>query len=190
MDRGFRTSIDKNISELAYDVLGEETMTEVDFIAEHLIGPRNVEPKGIHILKKMIGTKPKRPVYYLNGQIDRLPHATRDVIRYAGDYIDYLVKNLAREEKWYGVLLQNRSLGTNIYIAKGLFEPELYDFLNRYNKFAYIPAKHEFEVRQQPHLFSGKDAVAVCLITIMLARKLIGLSDKKKLYIDAHYLGT
>lgn len=183
-------SIDSYISDLAIDVLGERVLDEIDFIANHLIGPRNIEPKGIHILKEKIGTRPKRPVFYLHSEINRLPRVTRNVVRYAGDYIDLLIKDLAREKKWYGFLMQNVSLGTNIRLAKSIFDQRLHDFLNRYNHFIYVPAKHEFDVRNRPHLFSGKDAVAVCLITIDLARQIINLSDRKELYVNAHYLGT
>jgi hypothetical protein len=105
-----------------------------------------------------------------------LPEQTRNVVRYAGDYIDQLVKHLASEKGRFGLLSRHLSLGSNIKKAKRVLKSELYEALMSYNKLIYVPSKHVFDSKNRQHLFSGKEAVFILFITKKLTEEIITLA--------------
>ncbi len=179
----FNLSIDPNIEDLAEEVLDEEEIKRAENIAETLLwdGHRN---HAIKVLQDLIGRTPKRPVYYLNNKINHLPEETRDVIRYAGDYIDQLIKHCSHEKGKWQFLSYHSSLGSNLKrLSRFLAEP-LLSALKKYNKFIYVQAKHKWNVGDKPHLFSSRDAVFVCFITKKLAEQIIAISSEAKMYSE------
>jgi hypothetical protein len=183
MENNFNTSIRYDISELAKLVLIDEEIEEATDLSDCLNDIKEKRDCALSILKNKIGTRPKRPVFYLNCRINFLPEETRDVVRYAGDYIDQLIKCLASEKGVFGFLSEYSSLGNNIKRARTILDPKILDALEKYNKLIYVPAKHDFNVGDRPHLFSNKEAVFILFITQKLAKEIINLSENAKNYI-------
>lgn len=181
-DKEFALTIQPEILILAREILGEHALTHIDEYSLELF--ENNKDQVIAIMQSDIGTIPKRPLYYLNWELKHLPEQTRDVVRYAGDYIDQLMKHFA-----YGNMkvlptlrAQYTSLGGNIEKFKKYLTPELHDQLKQYNKFIYVPAKHDMDVVDRPHRFSTKDAVSICYITLQLAKTIISISVEAEAY--------
>jgi hypothetical protein len=172
MDTIFNLTMRPDIFKLSEDVLGNEGMTEVDALVSDLLS-NDTRDHAVQILQQKVGMCPKRPLYYLNHEICYLPEETRDVVRYAGDYIDQLYKHFSHE-KGRGIFTRfmgyGRSLGINLSKTKKILDSRLYDILTRYNKLVYTPAKHHWDVGNRPHLFSAKEAVAICLMTVKLSK--------------------
>ena len=180
--RNFNLTSDSNIADIAEEVLSNEEVCKAESIAELLLTKEHRE-HAIKTLKNLIGTKPKRPIYYLNDIIDYLPEHTRDVMRYAGDYIDQLIKHCAHEKGGWRLTAYRRSLGPNLKYLKKTLDKPLYNVLNKYNT-VYVQAKHEWNVKNRPHLFSSKDAVFMCFITKILSEQIISISSEAKLYSE------
>lgn len=88
----FNTEARQEIRKIANITLTKKEIAQVESIVRDLISLGAERTDAIQALQKLIGTKPKRPLYYLNHEIEYLPEETRDVVRYAGDYIDQLMK--------------------------------------------------------------------------------------------------
>lgn len=122
-------------------------------------------------------------MYYLNWELGYLPEQTRDVIRYAGDFIDHLIKHMTVE---HAVFIKSiglhRSLGKNIHKLRKVLGEMLYESLNQYNECIYVPAKHDFQVNGHPHRFSGPEAIYACFITVKLGNMIRELSPNAERY--------
>ena len=175
--------IDPKIYSFAQSILAVEEITEAEKISELLASSRSNRERAIKQLQIMTGETPKRPLYYLCFQYGFLPHWTRDAVRYLGDYIDQLVKYLASEK------LENpkniaKSLGANIKNLTGILPEPLYSNLGFYNQWIYVPAKHEFNVTKRKHLFTSKEVVFICFITLKLKDEIIKHSQDAKNYSE------
>lgn len=173
----FAEIVSPEISNLSLAVLNSSDLGETDYLLKHLLGSKESQNWAIEFLQNKIGTYPKRPIYYLNMHLRHLPDSTRDVIRYAGDYIDILMKDYALR---YGNVLkrlfaQQSSLRTNLQNSKSTMPGELYEKLILYNRIIYTPAKHDFKVADAPHRFSLKEAITICYITMKLGQEITNL---------------
>ena len=45
-----------------------------------------------------------------------------------------------------------------------------------------MPAKHDWDVGDRPHLFSVQESVLICFITKRLAEQIVSMSDEAKIY--------
>lgn len=178
----FNLSIDPDIEDIAEEILSEKEKDEAENISKCIVSSEHKEC-AIKTLRNIIGTTPKRPVYYLNERIKYLPDNTRDVMRYAGDYIDQLMKHCAHEKGTWGFMAYRRSLKPNLKNLKKTLDENLLSALDKYN-IVYVKAKHEWNVNDRPHLFSSKDTVFMCLITKKLAGQIINISQEAKLYSE------
>jgi len=182
MTEDFNSVIKPGVLDLLKRLLGEDGIKETNDITRQLLLSEESKERVIKNLRERMGLRPKRPMFYLNHELNFLPEYTRDVVRYAGDYIDQLVKALSGDKGvWFA---EHRSLGFNLMGLRNMITKELLDNLIFYNKNIYVPAKHDFNVADKPHLFSAKDAVAVCLITLKLSKEIIALSDSAKAYSE------
>jgi len=175
MNNNLNILIRPEILEFTNSILTKEEIDEIEDLSNCLNNGKEKHDCAVRILKNKIGVQPKRPIFYLNFEINYLPEETRNVVRYAGDYIDQLIKHLAHQKGRFKFLSVYSSLGNNIKRAKNAFNSKLYNALEKYNKLIYIPAKHDFDVKDRPHLFSGKEAVAILFITKKLAEEIITL---------------
>lgn len=184
LNERFNLSIKPEIFELAKEVLTESEIEQANILSEKLIS-KDKKDIAIQELQNIIGMRPKRPIYYLNHEITYLPEETRDVVRYAGDYIDQLMKDCAHEKGKLSFLAFYTSLGGNIKRSKKVLGQKLYNALTGYNRFIYVPAKHEFDVdKDRPHLFSAKEAVFVCFMMKKLAEQIIAISQQARRYSE------
>jgi hypothetical protein len=175
------------VCDLAKDVLSPSEFEEAEEVAFKFIGNKTRKREAIWQITEMVGSTPKRPLYYAQHELMYLPRWTRDGIRYLGDYIDLLVKAMAFEVTKDERCLRS-SLGVNVRrlsASKCGIPSGLIDKLARYNSFLYQPGKHDFHVpRGQSHRFTCKEVVLTAFITMKLAdeiRKLSPHADKVSL---------
>lgn len=172
--------IQDEIYKLSLDVLSKEELESAEEISIDLISSKKKKENARLRLRKIVGAKPSRPLFYANADLRHLPRYTRNPIRYLGDYIDHLIKFWSSEIN--GEKFLKKSLGVNLTQMKGKIEESLRINLSRYNNFCYVPAKHDFSRKGRPHRFTCKEAVYIAFLTISLARKILLLSDKAKKY--------
>ncbi|MGD0646167.1 MAG: hypothetical protein ABSA75_14785 [Candidatus Bathyarchaeia archaeon] len=186
-----------------------EALPEIDNLAKELLTPEKYEEtnKVSNILLKPwekrkwahakliveVGYRPTRPLYYLMPLLQGLPRGTRDCIRYLGDYIDLLTKELAFE--YLGGNSRRCSLGRNAtQLSKSNLSPEIKEIakiLIRYNEFLYNPGKHDFSLPPgRNHRFTAREVVLTTYITAIIAKRIKAVSkaaciavEKDNLYI-------
>lgn len=160
------------IVELARDTLDSNVLEEAENLAIMLVGSKGQKRRARARLMEIVAPPPKRPLYYLKHEICFLPRWTRDTIRYCGDYIDLLVKEMTYEFTGDS-RVREYSLGRNLRILKPRnhgIPSELIDKLKRYNSFLYRPGKHDFILpRGRGHRFTSKEAVLTAFVTMKLA---------------------
>ncbi len=131
---------------LAEEILNETELEEAEKLSMGIISGGMQKKRAVSFLQQKVGNRPKRPIYYVTEQyLPRLPHHTREVMRYLGDYIDQLVKCIYKESH-RGVLFVPRSLGSNLKSLHKIIPKETIDQLTKYNQHLYVPAKHDFDV--------------------------------------------
>ena len=178
----FNLSIRPQIEELSEMILNENELEEVNSLSEKLAHKKTRE-NAINRLREIVGCRPKRPVYYVWMHLRDLPEDTRTVVFYAGSYIDCLMKHISNDKGKNIIRALFTSLNNNIKWTKEVLGTELTNILNKYESLIYTPAKHDFDERKgRPHLFSSKEAVSICFMTMKLAKQLIELSEETKEY--------
>lgn len=65
---------------------------EAEEIARTIAGSRASRSRARDRLVEVVQPQPKRPMYYCQREMTRLPHQTRDALRYVGDFVDMMVK--------------------------------------------------------------------------------------------------
>ena len=176
--------IDTHLFELCRNILVDKEITEVNKLSEDLTLTKRKKQAAILELKKLVGRRPKRPLYYVcDLHLRNLPRHTRDTIRYLGDYIDHLVKSLAAE-KFDNPKHETRSLGGNLRSLRGNISEKLHSNLTKYDKLIYVPAKHDLRYKNRRHRFTAKEAVFICFITMKLGEELKNLSPRARAYAE------
>jgi len=186
MNKYFNLTISSEIFELAKRVLSEEDIVAANKLSEYFVQNEHMRLHAIEELREYIGVRPKRPVYYLNFEICRLPEETRDVVRYAGDFIDQLIKHCAHERGKYIFRFNayRSSLGLNLKKLKGILPDSLIGILKEFNDLIYVKAKHSWEVGDRPHLFSCKEAVFACFVIKKIAIQVEPFSIEGRWYLE------
>lgn len=152
-------------------------------IIEKMVNRVNGEEKDVALkeLSEFVGTKPKRPLYYVFHSILGLPeYGTRDIIRYLGDYIDQLVRFTLEDKRFLSRWFLS-PLGPNINKLKKHIDKDLYDNLILFNKI-YTQAKHDFIHNEDKSLFTYIDAIYMIFITKELSLSLLPLSEHARDY--------
>jgi hypothetical protein len=173
--------IDQEILELSQKVLTNSEIAEANKIAIELT-LQSKRGHAIGTLRSIIGMRPKRPIYYANFHLGHLPRWTRDAVTDLGDYIDQLVKYCVAEKKTG--IFKPKSLGPNLEALKGIVSEELREVLGRFNKIIYVPAKHDFDVKNRRHRFTSKEVVFIVFLTKKLSGKIISISDRARDYSE------
>lgn len=172
------------IVQLAKDVLADKKYEEAESVARMIVSSKRKREIGIAKLKLEIGNHPTRPLIYLWPLLDGLPKYTRDSIRYSGDYLDLLVKELTYEN--IGGKARRSSLKAN---AKRITKiPELSELANdlvRYCDFLYTPGKHDFSrPRGRSHRFTSREVVLTVYITAELGKRILQISESAREAIE------
>jgi|GEM_PF-1554921 len=168
------------ITALASDMLPVGVYREAEALAVGLAGTRRQQDKARSTLIEMVAPPPKRPLYYCQYHIRFLPHWTRDALRDLGDFVDMLVKAAVYEKTGSSRIFQ-APLGPAINGFSGQYpgEKHLTDWLRRYNRFLYRPAKHDLTLPagRRQHRFTSREAVLCVFITMNLADSITALSQ-------------
>ena len=171
------------IVELAKDILTTEQLTDAERLSSMLLGSKKNRQLARCKLALLLPHKPTRPLLYLIPIIMNLPRETRDCIRYLGDYIDLITKEMAYE--FLDGRTRRSSLGINARnLGNAASVPsDLVDKLQRYNSFLYTPGKHDFSLPAgRAHRFTSKEAVLTIFISVELGERIKSVS---KLAVEA-----
>jgi hypothetical protein len=163
------------IDSLAKELLSSEKYDETMKIALTLLKPWKERRRAHATLGHEIGLEPTRPLLYLWPLMQGLPRGTRDCIRYLGDYLDLLTKEMAFE--FVGGKARQRSLGGNaVRLSKADLPPEIQaiaKILQRYNEFIYTPGKHDFSHPPgRKHRFTAREVVLTTYISAVIAQRI------------------
>ncbi|MDD1665620.1 MAG: hypothetical protein LUQ32_09705 [Methanomicrobiales archaeon] len=176
--------IDPKIYSFAQSILDQSEIEEAEELSLSLASSKAKRDYAIKKLRTKVGVTPKRPLYYVSDlHLRMLPRWTRDSVKYMGDFVDQLVKYLASE------ILANpkyltRSLGINLKHLKNKVPEPLYSNLVKYNDWIYVPAKHELSVENRKHLFTTKEVVFICFISLKFKEEIIKISKDAKNYSE------
>ncbi len=167
------------IVELARALLSEEELAWGARVSEELLGTPSKRRIARSELIVAVPREPSRPLFYLCSiYIPRLPRYTRDVVRASADYVDLLVKELAAE--MLGRTSRRQSLGSNAaeLLKRGPEEhKELFARLQSFDRFLYVPAKHDFSVPAgRYHRFTLREAVLSVQVGIVLGKQILSIS--------------
>lgn len=165
----FNRTIQPDILAFAENILDSKQLELAEQLSDDLLSNEEDRQHAILHLREIMGTSPKRPIYYLEHEIGGLPeYSTRHVVRYAGDYIDQMIKYCSYDKgdfliwKTRGL---HKSLGQNLNRLKDILPKDLIDMLTKFNEIIYVPAKHTWDIPEdRDHLFSSKEAVYICLM--------------------------
>lgn len=89
---------DDQVVSLAKDVLSDEEYLEAEELAVRLTETKREKDSARTKLMELVKPPPKRPLYYAESEMLRLPRWTRDALRYLGDHVDVLVKSAVYEK--------------------------------------------------------------------------------------------
>lgn len=171
---------DYEIVVLAKEVLSQETYKEAEQTAIQLTRTKKDKDLARARLMQLVNPPPKRPIYYAQMEIEFLPRWTRNALRYLGDYVDMLVK-AAAYEKEPDKRIFNLPFGPAIKIFSRNWpsESKLTNYLKRYNRFLYRPAKHDFKLPpgRKSHRFTAREVVLTAYVTMQLGEELAKLSE-------------
>jgi hypothetical protein len=178
------TRVTPEIFKLAGDVLRKETMEEIEFIFTFAFS-KDVNKQKISgdFLASLIPDWPKRPLYYVNHEVSLGPRMyTRYVVNYLCAFLNVLLDDCVKD---FGGFKKFMPFGRALNKLKGKISEELFNQLDRYNKVFYRPAKHDFELfRVDGHLFSLKDAIYCCFITMKLKDEILEISNSARDLMD------
>lgn len=168
------------IIQLARDILTEEKYQDAENVARMILSSKRSREIGIAKLKLEIGNHPTRPLWYLWPLLSGLPRYTRDSIRYSGDYLDLLVKELTYEK--LNGNARKCSLRANAKKIKKI--PDLLELANelvRYCDFLYTPGKHDFSRPPgRSHRFTSREVVLTVYITAELGNRILLVSENAR----------
>jgi len=175
------------IDSLAKEVLTTEKYEETNKVVSMLLKPLKKRKWAHAKLIMEIGYRPTRPLFYLMPLLQGLPRNTRDCIRYLGDYLDLLTKELAFE--YLGGNSRQSSLGKNAFrLLKSNLSPEIQDIaktLIRYNSFLYTPGKHDFTLPPgRKHRFTAREVVLTTYVTAVMAKRIKAVSKKARTAVE------
>ncbi len=172
------------IQALAEEMLAEEELAEADIVARSLLGNREEKKWGMAKCVVRVGITPSRPLFYWMLEMRSLPRNTRNCIRYLGDYVDLMVKEMTFELLGKG---RKKSLGanSNLLIEEAPSVAGLATKLKKYSDFLYTPGKHDFGLPSgRHHRFTAKEVVLCSYITAILAKEILANSGGARAAVE------
>ena len=168
-----------DILALAKEILSIEKYSKAEQLSRMLVGSKSQKNAAKAELMEVLLPPPKRPVYYLSHELEFLPRWTREALRILGDFIDMLTKAAVFEKEGMNDVFRI-SFGPAIKRFSVYYQSEkqLTDWLNRYNRFLYRAAKHDFQLPsgRTEHRFTSREVVICLFVTKDLADKITSLS--------------
>lgn len=171
---------DNEIIVLAKEVLSKNAYNEAEKIAIQLSSKKKKDRARARArLGEIVCPPPKRPIFYAQHEIQFLPGWTRDALRDLGDYVDMMVKS-ATYERQQDKRIFRVSFGPaiNAFNEHWPEQGKLTNFLQRYNRFLYRPAKHDFKLPRGRvhHRFTSREVVLSAYVTMKLGEMLAHIS--------------
>jgi hypothetical protein len=170
----------KDVLLLGKEILTKDNYMEAEKLSNMLVGTKSEKNSARATLISVLMPPPKRPIYYLAHELEFLPRWTREAMRILGDYIDMLTKAAVFEMENNGEVFRI-SFGPAINRFKKWYPKEaiLAEWLERYNRFLYRDAKHDFALpsTRKEHRFTSREVVLCVFITKQLSDKIKKLSS-------------
>jgi hypothetical protein len=168
------------IKELAREVLSGEQLALSDwYCREMLFGNRRQMRDAILRLVDSIPNESKQGDYLKHNVRYVMSNRTRDIVRYAGDYVDMLTKRLSyvflRKGESTSLGANARELCKRSRSGERLQEhAELFEWLSRFDDVIYKPAKHHFESYPpgREHLFTVRETIFSVQMSVILGEKI------------------
>ncbi len=172
------------IIKLAQDTLTPKKLREAESVAHDLLIGKKTRDFALTRLKVEIGVRPTRPLFYLCYELNSLPRNTRNCIRYLGDYIDLLTKEMTYE--FIGGNARQCSLGINAKKIANITELKSLGIkLVDYNHFLYQPGKHDFSLPpDRKHRFTSREVVLTTYTTKVLGDEIKSLSKQARTAVE------
>ncbi len=170
---------------LAEEVLASDKLHEANVVANSLVRSRQDRKWAIAKTIHEVGIHPTRPLFYWAEEMKGLPRNTRDCIRYLGDYLDLLTKEMTHE--LVGGNARNNSLGTNsrLLMKRAPSVSTLAARLKRYSDFLYTPGKHDFSLPPgRKHRFTPREVILTAYITSELSRRILSVSSLARIAVE------
>lgn len=180
VNNSFDLTTSEQIEALAVSVLSSTELERIDQLTKDLLSTEENREHAVNTLQEIFGHTPKRPVYYLYLDIRALPEKTRYAVENTGNYIDVLIKCCAHELGKRQLFALRSSLSSNIKRLKNVLPEEFLKNLGLFDALFYVPAKHEWNVGDRPHLFSVKETVTCLFVARHLADKIIETSPEAR----------
>jgi hypothetical protein len=169
----------REIISLSKELLSKDVYSKAESLASMLVGTRSEKSTARNTITKVLLPPPKRPVYYLEHELKFLPRWTRESMRYLGDFVDMLTKAAVYEKEMRQDVFKI-AFGPAISRFKNYYpnRAQLVDWLERYNRFLYRDAKHDFDLptTRQEHRFTSREVVHTLFVTKELTEKITALS--------------
>ena len=170
---------------MAEEVLAPEKLKEADFVADTLVKSKRNRKWAISKTIVEVGIRPSRPLFYWAQEMKALPRNTRNCIRYLGDYIDLLTKELSHELLDRNARLN--SLGTNarLLIQKSPNVKVLVETLKKYSDVLYTPGKHDFSLPPgRTHRFTPKEVILAAYVTSVVGKQILSTSSFARIAVE------
>lgn len=180
-----RMQIDDKIVILAKELLSDEKIEFADELSYNISYGKKKKWEGIGFLEKFVKPNPKRPMYYCHLELHHLPHYTRNVVRYLGDYIDLLERQalINFQGDKYKKGLSPKAVRIQL---KPFISEELFHQLEKYDRLFWTPGKHDFEVDEtkRRHRFTTREVIYDIFITYALFDKIKSIAKIKESYSE------
>lgn len=181
------TLIKPEVLNLASRVLSSgETSNAEEIIELTFSSDKSNQKKAGVLLAQLLPRKPKRPLSYVNDEVSQGPFmGTRYVVHYLCAFTNFLLDCLAKDVGGFKAYVP---FGGTLKKLKGKIPEGLYKNLYDYNQIFYRPAKHDYDLyNTDDHLFSLKDAIYCCFITMKLKDEILTLSQRAKSHVEGGY---
>ena len=172
--------MDPEIRALAERLLDKETIAKADEFSDLLLRDQHMRWHVIEEMRSIIGMKPKDPMSFIYEDLNKLPRETRNIVWYAGEYIDRFIKMFAyRAGKYFMQLkfLRRRALrspmGDNLKRLGAVIPEPLFTDLRMFNDAIYAPARAPLSKKtRSARDFTAQEAIFICFIMKNLEQKI------------------
>jgi hypothetical protein len=189
--RAIALEVIPEIQSLANEILSVGKIQEADIVSKKLLGSRDDRVWAIATATLEVGLDPSRPLMYWSSEMKGLPRNTRDCVRYLGDYVDLLVKEMTQE--LLGGNARRRSLGSNtkMLVKNAKQIRELSIKLEKFSDYIYTPGKHDFSLPPgRKHSFTAKEVIYTAYMTAALAKEILLISKNARYAVESDNLYT
>lgn len=180
--------ISDDILEIAKNILSPKKLQEAEYLCEQY-RDRKKQSLVKKTLWDLLSNKTPhsdinaKAIDYARYDLGHLSSRTRNIVERASASIELLCYWLLVENG--GEYPSNDPLGTilNKLEKRNVLDPEFLSVLRRFNRYALVPAKHDYEINpDKQHLFSVDEAVFIVYIVTAISRKLWPYFKKHTLF--------